>query len=128
MKYATFATNNEASYLASLTKEAFWVGVTDSAQEGTFKNFNDATTFNSTFKWAVGEPNNAGGDEDCVFVSKNVYKDFSCEKFIRVLCEIDLPLGPVEIVENLLEVEPANNLFDFIGNSCKKSVFSHFIF
>lgn len=125
MNYATLTSADEATFITNLTNQYFWIGVTDRAQEGVFANHVDQNIVNSFLTWANGEPNNADGREDCVFIGYNAFSDYDCEKFRRILCEIKLPEDPVEIVENLLEIEPPNNIFDFIGNSC--TFFSIFI-
>ena len=118
MKYVTFATESEAIYFANLVGGAFWVGVSDTAQEGVFKNYNDGLFVGGFIPWAVDEPNNANGKEDCVLILNNQFHDYNCEKFVRVLCELEVPNVSVNVVENLIELEPPSNLFESIGKSC----------
>ena len=117
MKYASLESTSETSHLANLTTASFWVGVTDVAQEGVFKNFNSGNDATSFLTWASGEPNNANEKEDCVLVTNQLFYDYDCEKFMRVLCELEIPVGVVNIIENLVEIEPPTNLFDFVGTS-----------
>jgi hypothetical protein len=119
MNYATFASASEATRLANLTKDSVWVGVTDIAQEGVFKNYNDGTIVGSFMTWVGGQPSIDGPLKDCVVLSNNLFSDQNCEKFKRVLCEIQVVDSSVSIVENLIEVGPPSNLFDFVGTSGK---------
>ena len=120
MNYASFTSASEAADIVSLTSSTgYWVGITDNTHEGIYRNYNDGSTVSSFIKWAVGEPNNFYGNENCILSRSEGFYDHGCEKFVRVLCEIELPSSSVNIVANLVEVVPPNNLFDFIGNSGK---------
>lgn len=119
MNYATFASASEATRLSNLTKESVWVGVTDIAQEGVFKNYNDGITVGSFMAWAGGQSSTDGSLKDCVVLSNNMFSDQNCEKFKRVLCEVQVVDSSVSIIKNLIEVAPPSNLFDFVGTSGK---------
>jgi len=62
------------------TKETkVWLGLTDQVQEGQFI-WTAAGVDVSYSHWNAGEPNNAGGDEDCVTWSPaNAWNDVMCE-------------------------------------------------
>lgn len=117
MDYATFATTKESTYVASLTSIHSWVGVTDAAVEGVFKNYNDGRIVTSVLNWQSGEPNNALGKEHCVIIKNGAYNDLDCERFKRVLCEMNMNLRTGSLIENLVEVEPPSNLFSYLGTS-----------
>ena len=120
MNYVSIFSANEATRIASLTDNAgYWVGVTDNVQEGVYKNLNDDLSVNTFIKWAVGEPNDSIGKDDCILVTNSGFYDHNCDKFMRVLCEIDVPSSSVNIVENLVEVLPPDSLFEYFGTSCK---------
>ena len=117
MNFATVESASESVFIRNLTQEAVWIGINDIAQEGVFKNYHNLQNVSSILNWAASEPNNGGGDEDCVATGSGIYSDKNCESFARVLCEVLVLDENVEIVENLVEVEPPRNLFDFIGVS-----------
>ena len=120
MKYVTVASESEATYLANLISGTFWIGVSDTALEGVFKNYNDGLYVGDFLPWVVNQPDNYQGKEDCVILVNYQFNDYNCENFMRVLCELEVPNVSATIVENLIEVEPPSNLFESIGKSCKK--------
>jgi hypothetical protein len=67
-----------------------WIGFNDRAVEGTFV-WTDASPSDFT-DWAPGEPNNAGGNEDCGqldrFYPDETWNDEPCDEALRFVCEI----------------------------------------
>ena len=77
-----------------------WIGVSDQETEGTFRNIasNNATVFIApattvTYAhWFPNEPNDAGGHEDCVYISgeNGTWNDTSCDDTNHgAVCECD---------------------------------------
>ena len=73
----------------------YWIGLTDSSVEGHFI-WQYSSKPLSWSNWVSGEPNNLGGDEDCVglaFHSNWKWNDFPCGKShdwdldMHALCE-----------------------------------------
>jgi len=65
-----------------------WIGLSDSAQEGTFVWVSESGANPPTyFNWAPGEPNNAGGVEDCTHQFSLVWNDINCADSIPFVCE-----------------------------------------
>lgn len=117
MDLATFGSAAEASYLASIVNQPRWVGVNDAVVEGVYRN-NDGNDVTSMISWLLGEPTLASKEaEDCLAALPNSYNDLACHTYVRVLCEIKVPNSSVNIKTNLVYVEPATNLFDYIGTS-----------
>ena len=76
---------------AASTAAFFWVGISDSATEGTFLTVKNATpTF---LVWLAGQPDNAGGGdgEDCVAGLSGTMnlQDDRCNRQYRALCECE---------------------------------------
>lgn len=117
MNYAIVESAVESVFIKNLTREAVWIGINDITQEGLFKNYHNLQNVPTSLNWAASEPNNGGGDEDCVTTGNDFYSDKNCENFARVLCETRLLDRNIEVVENLVEVTPPSNLFDFVGTS-----------
>ncbi|MGE0396728.1 MAG: C-type lectin domain-containing protein [Kofleriaceae bacterium] len=66
----------------------WWIGVTDSATEGTYLNVKgDPQTF---LPWDMGQPNNIN-NADCVEVHQNnrAWNDTSCQTSSRAICECE---------------------------------------
>ncbi|KAK7161080.1 hypothetical protein R3I94_003915 [Phoxinus phoxinus] len=82
-------TEEKQRHLTSFIKERVWIGLSDSETEGIMK-WVDNSTLNQGF-WYQGEPNNLGGDEDCVekmaLDSINNWNDLSCSAKMKGLCE-----------------------------------------
>ena len=121
MDFVTITSKAEGDYAATLIKSnAFWVGVTDALTEGSFNNYNNlAVTVNSFMKWSAGEPNNAGGLEDCAHIGPNSFNDHACYEYLNVLCERRIPKKPATSIKTSLVAEPEAAEFYYVGNSCK---------
>ncbi|XP_076015991.1 galactose-specific lectin nattectin-like [Genypterus blacodes] len=67
----------------------FWAGLSDAVKEGLWL-WSDGSPI--TYKnWAVGEPNNWGGGEDCVEVySTGNFNDIQCTQVRSFMCSKDL--------------------------------------
>lgn len=64
---------------AELREQKVWLGVTDQLNEGQFIWTASGEDIGYSH-WNGGEPNNAGGDEDCVMLSTSYgWNDVSCE-------------------------------------------------
>lgn len=71
--------------------QKWWIGLNDRASEGTFVwDGGDAVSYTN---WYAGEPNNAGGDEDCAqlnrFYPEPGWNDEPCSLHLRFICESD---------------------------------------
>ncbi len=65
-----------------------WIGLTDRTVEGTFTWNNGAAL--SFSNWWAGEPNNYGGDEDCIgnnFGGTGYWNDYSCWTSLPFACQ-----------------------------------------
>ncbi|KAK7482491.1 hypothetical protein BaRGS_00026308, partial [Batillaria attramentaria] len=69
-------------------QDLFWIGLTDADKESTYL-WSDGTPFDYA-SWYVGEPNNAGGNEDCTEYSRttNHWNDNSCWITNNFVCSI----------------------------------------
>ncbi|KAL8608004.1 hypothetical protein ACOMHN_023820 [Nucella lapillus] len=68
----------------------FWVGGGDYLQEGQWKWVMPDTPITHTF-WAPGQPNNAGGSQGCLRVSKALrykWEDGNCDSTEYAVCEL----------------------------------------
>lgn len=68
----------------------FWSGLTDAAVEGTYRWESDNSLVNYTH-WAVAEPNDIIGLEDCVWLygagDPGFWNDDNCVKEYYYICE-----------------------------------------
>ncbi|XP_039503057.1 uncharacterized protein LOC120459701 isoform X2 [Pimephales promelas] len=82
-------TEEKQRYITSLAKESVWIGLTDIETEGIMK-WVDNSTLKQGF-WYKREPNNAGGDEDCVELTPSDsiqnWNDLPCFKKRKAVCE-----------------------------------------
>ncbi|CAL1530810.1 unnamed protein product [Lymnaea stagnalis] len=82
-------------YIAGVLKRQYtWIGLTDRAVEGTFV-WEDGEPINgSTIKWAVGQPDNNLGIDDCCgtddYVKYAGLNDYDCTSSAFYICQ----LGP----------------------------------
>ncbi|NUP10573.1 MAG: hypothetical protein HOW73_31380 [Polyangiaceae bacterium] len=79
--------NDELAANIEMPASRLWIGLDDRRQEGTFSWQNGApVTFRPFLK---GEPNDAGGSEDCVelLVDRNAWNDVPCGTKLPYLCE-----------------------------------------
>ncbi|XP_067234469.1 CD209 antigen-like protein E [Chanodichthys erythropterus] len=76
-------------FLSSFIKDRVWIGLTDIENEGRMK-WVDNSPLNEGF-WYKDEPNNAGGDEDCVELMPSgtiqSWNDLKCSEKRKGICE-----------------------------------------
>jgi hypothetical protein len=80
----------EGGFVDLLTSGHAWVGMSDHAQEGTFRWITDGDQV--TLGWQFGEPNNAGNNEDCGTVVPGLppaFNDEDCDLTLDYVCECD---------------------------------------
>ena len=68
-----------------------WIGLSDQASEGTWK-WVDGTRLQGERFWLTGEPNDHGGNEDCVHLQilgerKRSWNDAPCTNKFNWICE-----------------------------------------
>lgn len=91
MNFAYATVQSEAENLVSLRFVA-WVGITDMWDEGNFRKYDGFRTVLRTpsstiLYWMNGEPNNAGGNEDCVQMSEyGRFWDNACSVNLPFIC------------------------------------------
>lgn len=79
--------NELAAVDAFVTSQIVWIGVNDVDLEG---HFVKVTGGPATFlPWGQGEPNNSGGNEDCVELLGPSFNDDSCDTPLPFLCECE---------------------------------------
>ena len=71
-----------------------WMGGTDAASEGTWV-WSPSNTLLSYINWAIDEPNNANGGEDCLeFHWNGKWNDGNCATESRFVCQTACPVPP----------------------------------
>lgn len=72
----------------SITRH-YWIGLNDKASEGSFRWVNRRRESLTSDLWGNGEPNNVGGSEDCVVISRSNNKayDLRCRSENIGVCE-----------------------------------------
>ncbi|XP_042620405.1 CD209 antigen-like protein C isoform X2 [Cyprinus carpio] len=88
-------TEEKQRFISSLVSERVWIGLSDREQEGIMK-WVDNSPLKQGF-WLKGEPNNYGGNEDCIQLNYNREKpgwsplnswnDVACSEKIKGICE-----------------------------------------
>ena len=65
----------------------YYIGLNDRAQEGQFRWVNGSLPRST--RWSNGEPNDAGGNEDCAHLwgRDGTWNDLPCDRALGVLCE-----------------------------------------
>ncbi|XP_078621334.1 C-type mannose receptor 2-like [Branchiostoma floridae x Branchiostoma japonicum] len=72
----------------------FWLGFDDRSQEGGWR-YADGTRLGSFQPWKPGEPNQAGGNEDCGMIWSdplNKWNDQGCDTQLKFICQTSLQL------------------------------------
>ncbi|XP_024142500.2 C-type lectin domain family 17, member A-like [Oryzias melastigma] len=81
----------EKKFISAFKKKPVWIGLSDKAEEGTFK-WVDGSPLTLKF-WGGRQPDNGGGEhgeEDCVqfvFEYSGIWNDASCKTSSQGLCE-----------------------------------------
>ncbi len=79
--------------------QVIWIGFTDAALEGTFVWYDSAPVTYSN--WAPGEPNNAGGNENCTQIYPDgTWNDLNCNGY-NSLSVIEVNLCPQVSIANV---------------------------
>ncbi|XP_026080669.1 CD209 antigen-like protein C [Carassius auratus] len=82
-------TEEKQRLISSLVSERVWIGLSDIENEGNM-TWVDSSTVNQTF-WFEGEPNNAGGNEDCIELMPSEptlnWNDLPCSANRKGICE-----------------------------------------
>nr|XP_015193396.1 PREDICTED: CD209 antigen-like protein E isoform X1 [Lepisosteus oculatus] len=78
--------------ISNLKKDNYWIGLTDTAEEGTFL-WVDGSRDTRGF-WDSGQPNDPNGNHDCVAIyprssSLNAWNDIPCSASRSWICEVD---------------------------------------
>ncbi|XP_078740798.1 mannose-binding protein A-like [Lampetra fluviatilis] len=87
------ASDNEALRLVVPAGDYAYIGVDDTGSEGTFTyagaGGGGPLGYNN---WNTGEPNNAGGDEDCAIIVADggKWNDIRCSRLCHFVCELPL--------------------------------------
>jgi len=81
---------NDALWLEaqSTRRQLYWIGLDDQTTEGLF-TWVDGTLPTTFTAWVDGEPNNAGGNEDCghFWEAEPTWNDIPCETLMGAICE-----------------------------------------
>lgn len=96
--------SENADLLQALSNQGYsgqviWIGFTDAALEGTFVWYDSAPVTYSN--WAPGEPNNAGGNENCTQIYPDgTWNDLNCNGY-NSLSVIEVNLCPQATIANV---------------------------
>eukprot|EP00058_Branchiostoma_floridae_P025931 XP_002611421.1 hypothetical protein BRAFLDRAFT_63950 [Branchiostoma floridae] len=77
------------AFLVSLSgKRAFWIGLHDRDEEGSFE-WVDGSALGAYTSWSPGQPDSLRGDEDCVYypAQKDTWNDAKCDWTYRFICQ-----------------------------------------
>jgi hypothetical protein len=87
---AVIGSELERSGAGALVGDDFWIGLSDRVTEGTFRWVTGAAT--PFTAWAAGQPDEDGGDEDCVEQKRMTmpgWHDQPCTDLLAYVCECD---------------------------------------
>eukprot|EP00058_Branchiostoma_floridae_P003440 XP_002588928.1 hypothetical protein BRAFLDRAFT_89117 [Branchiostoma floridae] len=68
----------------------FWFGLQDQREEGSFE-WVDGSALGTYHSWGPGEPNNSGGEEDCISYVvgwKGKWNDNTCDLLLYYICQV----------------------------------------
>ena len=81
----------EGGFVDLLTSGHVWIGMSDHQQEGQFRWITDGSNV-GVFGWSLGEPNDAGNNEDCGSLVPGLppsFNDEDCDLQLAYVCECD---------------------------------------
>ena len=88
-------------YLNQTTRCCSWIGLTDAGSEGVWRWTSTGLSPAYT-NWGSGEPNNHGGNENCVNINGQRYglwNDDHCSKAWYPICEYDTSAGKLFVID-----------------------------
>lgn len=83
-------------------KSSVWIGLSDFPTEGSMRWTHTGSNYGyvgGRYPWAIGQPDNAGNNEDCVALYDDVsgqlgsFNDWPCDKTFKFICETDMLLS-----------------------------------
>uniref|UniRef100_A0A673KXL1 Si:ch73-343l4.8 n=1 Tax=Sinocyclocheilus rhinocerous TaxID=307959 RepID=A0A673KXL1_9TELE len=90
-------TEEKQRFISSLVSERVWIGLSDTENEGIMKWVDNSTLKQGFWVWFEDEPNNYGGNEDCIELNYNREKtgwsplnswnDVPCSEKKKGICE-----------------------------------------
>jgi len=143
---ATITSSQENDYVyAALNQQTGWIGANDVASEGSWGwrvgpeagaqfwsgDFEGSSVDGEYSNWAVGEPNNGSGTEDCAqFWSGGYWNDLNCTTPRPYVVEFggDGPLEPIQTtftittVREAIEVSTCEQLFGIAEEKYEASI------
>ena len=72
------------------TSNSIWIGLNDIAKEGNYQWIDGRGNYSSFSYWISGEPNNSGGDQNCVVLWAGYlgkWGDIACANVFPALCK-----------------------------------------
>jgi hypothetical protein len=85
----TISSKEENDFVLALAdgmeKQEAWIGLTDERKEGAWEWVTGEP--GGYTSWSTGEPNNAGGSEDCALLTENGWNDLGADSWCGFICE-----------------------------------------